>query len=256
MARQSLMRWLERRANGKISQATKKVPLLEIEEERKHLRPLRHSIYRKGRIGAREERLVNDKCRIAVNASLYDLPEKYRNKAVEIYKTEDTLFVFDRYSGEEIADYSLSLIPGAIVKNRAVSREKSVTAQELKNEVRGYFILESWRMFVEANFKSFGRYVRDQCLEARKYFRDQEIDLEAFDEAVRFCIDNKTISMANLNDSYRHIVEKKAAMMREGPAVPVIAFKNGAIRVVDEFTVSKPDTEPYRSLVGGTGGVQ
>ena len=255
-ARQSLMRWLERRANGKISQATKKVPLLEIEEERKHLRPLRHSIYRKDRAGAREERQVNDKCRIAVNASLYDLPEKYRNRAVEIYKTEDKLFVFDRHSGEEIAEYPLSLIPGAIVKNRAVSRERGVAVRELKNEVRGYFILESWEFFLEANFNAFGRYVRDQCLEARKYFRDQEIDLEVFDEAVRFCIDNKTVSIANLNDSYRHILEKKTAMMREGPVVPVIAWKNGEIRVSDEFTVSKPDPGPYRSLVGGTGGAQ
>jgi hypothetical protein len=46
-AHESLSGWLKRRGNGKISQATKRIPLLAIDEERLHFRPLKNSIFRK-----------------------------------------------------------------------------------------------------------------------------------------------------------------------------------------------------------------
>ena len=91
-----------------------KIPLIEIETERPYLRPVRNSIFRKDRIGAREARSVSDKCRIAVGTSQYDIPEKYRNGSVDIYKTDSLLFVFDRITGEQIAEYRLSVIPGRL----------------------------------------------------------------------------------------------------------------------------------------------
>lgn len=252
-ARESLMKWLERRANGKISQATKKIPSIEIEEERKHLKPLKHSIYRKNNAGDREERTVSDKGRIAVDASLYDLPDKYRNQIVEIYKTEERLFVFDRTSGDGIAEYQLSLIPGQIVKNRAAIREMGVNVRKLKEEVMGYFPFESWKMFLEFNFNTFSRYTRDQCLEARKYFRDPVIDHEIFERALRFCIDNKTYSIANLNDSYHHILTEMKDITKEDSGMKML---QRAARIIPELEVSKPDIEPYKSLVNIPGGTQ
>ena len=55
-AQVSLAQWLRRRANGKISQATRLIPAEVIEQERGHLRPLRNSIYRKDMIVGREAR--------------------------------------------------------------------------------------------------------------------------------------------------------------------------------------------------------
>ena len=248
------MRWLERRANGKISQATKKIPGIEIEEERKYLKPIKHSIYRKNRAGTREERITGDKCRITVDSSYYDLPEAYRNQVVEIYKTDTMLFVFDRTGGKEIASYPLSQIPGKIIKNRASTREMGVKARELKNEVMGYFVLENWNAFLELNFSAFGRYTRDQCLEARKYFSDREIDLEVFNQALKYCIDNKTFSMANLNDSFRHFLEERKNGSNENIAETAITINSGVVRIHPGLEVSKPDLAPYQSLVDTTGG--
>jgi transposase len=250
-ARASLGQWLERRANGKISQATKKIPAIEIEEERRHLKPLKNSIYRKDRASAREERNVNDKCRISVDSSLYDVPARYRNRVVEIYKAEDRLFVFDRHSGKEIAEYSLSLVPGQIVKNKAATRDMGVKVRDLRHEVIGYFVLENWKVFLEANFKMFSRYVRDQCLEARKCFYNKEVDTGVLDEALRFCIDNKTLSIANLHDCYRHFIDEKN---KTDPSTPAIMVRKGVIRVIPELDVSKPDIVPYQSLLGTAGG--
>lgn len=250
---ESLLQWLERRANGKISQATKKIPAIEIEEERRHLKPLKASIYRKDRSSVREERTVNDKSRISVDSCLYDLPAKYNSRVVEIYKTEDHLFVFDRHSGKEIADYQLSLIPGQIVKNKAAARDMGVKVKDLKNEVMGYFVLDNWKAFLDENFKLFARYVRDQCLEARKYYHDKEVDIVVLDEALRFCIDNKTFSIANLHDCYLHFADEKR---NYDPSTPAIMVCKGVIRVIPEIQVSKPDMIPYQALVGKTGGRQ
>ncbi len=67
-ANTGVFKWLKRRANGKISQATKKIPAILIANEREHLRPVRNSIFRKSSLIGREERNVNEKDRISVNA--------------------------------------------------------------------------------------------------------------------------------------------------------------------------------------------
>ena len=66
-AQESLEKWLIRRANGKISQATKRIPAEMMEEEREYLRPVKNSIYRKGSIIGREERKADDDA--LINAS-------------------------------------------------------------------------------------------------------------------------------------------------------------------------------------------
>ena len=250
-ARDNLMKWLERRANGKISQATGKIPLIEIEEERKHLRALKNSIYRKNHASAREARIVNNNCRIAVDSCQYDLPDRYRNQVVEIYRTENKPFVFDRYSNKEIADYTLSLIPGVIVKNRAVVREMGKKTRELKDEVKGYFTCDNWKLFLSGNFSAFPRYIRDQCLEARKHFHNHTPDPEAFDISLQYCIENKMFSMGNLKSSYRYFLE---AGKQENPA-PILATTTRVTASAAGLMVSKPDLAPYRALVNTPGGI-
>ncbi len=247
-ASESLMKWLKRKANGKISQATMKIPLIEIETERLSLRPLRNSIFRKDRIGAREERSVSDKCRIAVDTSQYDVPEIYRNGSVDIYKTGDKLFVFDRHSGLEIAKYPLSAIPGQIISNRTMIREMGTTVQKLKDEVSEYFEIPDWKVFLEINFKQFPRYVRDQCLAGRKYFKGQEIDREKLVQALKTCIEIGSYSMKDLWDNYRN------QLNMDRDEIPLKIEKIINPRHVLE--VEKPDMGMYRSLFKTMGGRQ
>jgi len=246
--RESLLKWLERRANGKISQATMKIPLIEIEEERKSLKPLRNSIYRKEITSARELRTVNEKCRIMVDSSHYDLPDKYRNKEVEIYKTSDKLFVFDHFTGLAITEYPLSFIPGQIVTDRSIVRNKGLKLAQLKEEVLGYFPLPNWKVFLEANHSRFARYVRDQCLEARKHFTGKGIDENILDSAIACCLENQTLSMSNLNDSYQyfHREGKEKSTLSQ---VLLEKIQNNEIKVIGNIEVSKPDLNIYKSLI-------
>lgn len=210
-ANESVSRWLKRRANGKISQATKQIPAVIIEKEREKLRPVRNSIFRKDSLLGREDRTVNDKACISVDACRYQLPLKYRNQTVEIYVTKHKLFVFDLYTGEEVVLYELSLIPGRIISKREHRREVEKTAQELKAFVSEMFEGENWKRFTERNFKTFSRYVRDQCLEAKRYFMAENIDIVILNKALEYCIENDTLSFANLNNTYAYYKRETSA---------------------------------------------
>ncbi len=203
-AQSGVLRWLGRRANGKISQATRQLPAVLIERERPHLRPLRNSIFRKDLLLGREERAANEKSVISVRACGYQLPPRYKNKTVEIYTTEEELFVFDIYTGQEIASYRLSLIPGQLVSSRTFRRENEKTIEELKAAVINLFESESWKRFTERNFESFPRYVRDQCLEALRFFTGREVDRGVLENALVYCLENETPSFTNLKDGYIH----------------------------------------------------
>jgi hypothetical protein len=203
-ANAGLRDWLERRANGKISQATRQVPTVVLEEERSHLRPPRNSIFRKDLLAGREERTANEKALISVQACCYQLPVDYRRKTVEIYVTGERLFVFDPVSGREIITYPLSLLPGQIVSDRACRRENGKTIEELKAAVGEIYELEAWKTFVAWNFQRFPRYVRDQCAEAKRSFAEKKIELEILERAIRYCLENDTPSFLNLKDACEH----------------------------------------------------
>ena len=246
-AQERLWRWLVRRANGKISQATKRIPAAVMAEEREHLRPIRSSIYRKESIVGREERRVDDKCRISVDASHYTLPARYRNKSVEIYKSEDRLFIFDRHSSKQITEYKLSFIPGSILKNRDCYRKTGQSTRDLREAVLNKYPLERWGEFVRQNFKAFQRYVRDQCLEAERRF-SADIDLEYLDRALEFCLEHRTYSMSNLHDTYtyyRRLSDTRDADLlgKMGPQLKEVS------RYRSEIKVSKRDLGVYQSLI-------
>ena len=212
-----VLKWLPRRANGKICQATKQIPAVLLEEERAHLRRLRNSIFRKDSLLGREDRTANDKALISVQASNYQLPSMYRNKIVEIYTTAEALFVFDVVTGKEIISYRLSLIPGQVISTRSSRKEGETTVEVLKAAVVGLFELEPWKRFVERNFKTFPRYARDQCLEAKRFFAEKEIDLGILERALAYCLENDTPSFTNLKDTHVHF-ERESRQPNRSPS--------------------------------------
>ncbi len=252
-ANESNFKWLKRRANGKISQATKKIPAYLIEEERKHLRPLRNSIFRKNSHLGREKRIASEKAYISVDASNYQLPLKYQNRTVEIYLTKHQLFVFDLYTQEEIISYELSPIPGRMFSKRKCTRETEKKAKELKAFVFKMFESKSWKSFTEKNFKTFSRYVRDQCLEAKKYFLVKDIDLDTLEQALKYCLKNDTVSFSNLNDTYAYF---ERASQGSHDIVKEVATLNRLYQgVYEPLEVTERNLSVYKELIENSKGV-
>lgn len=244
-ANAGVFKWLTRRANGKLSQATKQIPAEVIAHERVHLRPLKNSLFRKDSVLGREERMANEKACISVNACLYQLPLKYRNKAVEVYLAGGKLFVFDLATSAEIISYECSLIPGKTVSNRTCTREKGKSIQELKDQVTGLFTGTSWKRFTECNFNAYPRYVRDQCILAKRYFGKNGIETAAIEQALEYCLDNDTLSFADLQDTYYHFHRQQPAHSLMSLALP-----SKAIPSHDPLPVRERDLEEYTRLAG------
>lgn len=246
-AQESLLRWLSRRANGRISQATKRIPADVIEEEREQLRAVRNSIYRKDSLIGREARKADDDAFISVGSSQYSIPTGYKNRSVEIYTTAGQLFVFDRYTGVQIAEHALSLIPGRKISKREHFRNNGRKPKELRQDLLGMFAMESWRLFVQANLKEYGRYVRDQLMYAQSRF-EKDVDVRYLDQALRFCLEYKTHSMAHLAETYRYYkglaeTTEEDVLRKLEPQLKEVA------RYKKEIRVSKRDLGVYKSLV-------
>jgi transposase len=207
-ANESLQKWLIRRANGKISQATMKIPSREIEKERLKLRPLRNSIYQIDQQSCREERVASDKARISVKGSQYQLPFTYKNRAVQTFIAGTDLYVFDYYTGEKVTKHRLSQTPGALVVGNRELRDRSESIRQLKEKVMALYSGQDWVLFNEALFKRKKREIRDQCCGAIKYFSNIS-NPAAFSSALRFCIENNTHSVSDLNDTYKHFLQCK-----------------------------------------------
>lgn len=230
--------WLARRANGKISQATRQIPAVVIEKERAALRPLRSSIFRKDSLLGREERTVNEKATISVKACGYQLPLRYRGKTVEIYTTGEELFVYDIVTGREIVAYRLALIPGQLVSSRTSLRENERTIEELRAAVAALFELGSWKAFERRNFERFQRYARDQRLEAKRFFALGEIAVEVLEKALAYCLENDTVSYTNLKDTYRHFE-------REGRRPEPVAVVGDAIGAHRPLCINQRELADY-----------
>ena len=107
---------------------------------------------------------------ISVNACKYPVPLEYREREVEIYKTADRLFIYDIRTGEQIAEYAISPIPGSRIVNRARHHRKELNQKQLKEQLKRLFALDSWSEFVDKNFRMYTRYFRDQYHDALKKF--------------------------------------------------------------------------------------
>jgi len=244
-AQERLFKWLNRRANGKISLATRRIPRKMFTEEKVHLRALSNSIYRKDNLNARERRKVDIMGQISVNSCKYPVSLEYREREVDIYKTAERLFVYDIRSGEKIAEHAVSPILGSRIQNRARCHHKEHSQRELKEKLKKLFTLDSWSEFVDKNFRMYTRYFRDQYHDALKKF-SRGIEREHLKQAIDLCLENQTYSMANLYDTYQYYQQEAELTL---PKVKIVSSLRGIPHEKKEFQVEKRDIGVYRALV-------
>ena len=248
-----LMRWLVRRANGKISQATGRKPARMHEEEREQLRPLRVSIFQKNRELERNPRDVDAKARIMVGGNRYSVPAEYRNKSVKIFTTTTDLFVFDEKTGAEVAEHRLSALTGQTIDQKAHRSPSNLRTQELKQQVLQLSDLEAWRQFVEANTNRFKRYRREQYTSLLRFY-DEKRDEQLLAEALELMLEHETVSAANLVDAYTYY---RGVAEEDQPEIlgALIAGLKRINREYPKITVEKRKVGYYASLISLLGAI-
>ncbi len=244
-ANDSVRKWLDRRANGKISQATKKVPSLAMEEEKMYLKPVKNSIYRKNTYLGREIRTVSDKSYVMVKGVEYSVPVEYRLKKVEFYQTEYELYLFDSKTGAEIANHSIPNGTSKKVFKREHFRYKSFELNELEEKVIALFEDEIWKEYVKKIRKVLSRFSRDQYIFALDHFTLVE-EPELLKNALIYCRDDNTFGMKVLYDTYKYYLKEQ----KEEQSNIFNAFKNiGGIHNTPEVSVSKRSLDTYEDTI-------
>ena len=147
-------------------------------------------------------------------------------------------------------EYTVSPVPGKTICKRAFKRASQHTIAELKSFVRALFPSDQWQQFVTHNWAAFPRYVRDQCLEAQRYFTAQPIDQAVLEQALTFCLENTTVSMANLRDTYQYFQRATAGpAAADAAATPAVRPP----RAHPPVSVSQRTLAEYTALLGPKG---
>ena len=248
-----LMRWLTRRANGKISQATGRKPARMHEEEREHLRPLRVSVFEKDRELEREPRNVDAKGLIMVGANRYSVPAEYRNASVKIFTTNTDLFVFDAKSGAEVAEHRLSPLTGKTIEQKAHLSPSNVSTEHLYRQVLELSDLGEWKLFIDANTSRYKRYRREQYPALLRFF-DEERDEAVLTDALMLLLEHGTVTATNLCDAYTYF---RGVTEEDQPEI-LGALTAGLKRIKRDYpqvTVEKRKIGYYASLISLLGAI-
>jgi transposase len=198
-----MKRWLLR-ANAKISQATRMMPLTDFEtHEKPTLKPLRASIFRASLVAApRESRKADQKSLISVGATRYSVPSRYRNAEVEIERKDNLLLIYDPKSGIQIAVHRESLTQGGTVLDKSHYRDREASQEVLHGDLVARFSdMPSGTAFIDQLWKEYRRYFRDHASRLVK-FLDTVPDREKLESALQFCIDHRLSSARDLIEVY------------------------------------------------------
>lgn len=198
-----LRKWLLR-ANGRISQATRMIPLSDFEaHEKPVLRPLRASVFRSSASSVpRERRKVDQRSLISVSGSKYSVPSSYRLAEVEIDCREGFVRAFDPSTGLEIAVHAVSKIPGAISTNPKHYSDRTAASEALRGELLARLPGDSaWAAFVEGLWTGYRRYFREHATRLARLFASPH-DPIVLGQALTFCRERGLATAQDLLDAY------------------------------------------------------
>lgn len=251
--RKSLRSWLVRTANGKISQATGRIPADLLSREQEVLSPVRASLFKQDTILDRQERQVDDKSFISVAASRYSVPYEFRNKRVWIYRTGTQLIIYESLAGKEIARHQLSTLPRQTVSNRSHFRDRTQKQEDLKLALISRIPTPAWKTFIQRNYRRYTRYFRDQH-DQISAFLSAGYDLDLLEKALELCAELDTPSAAGLKEAYSYV--QGVAVDRHSDVLPALVQGIRTIKS-DKLPpkVAKRDLSFYHSLISLIGGV-
>lgn len=198
-----LRAWLGR-ANARISQATRMMPLADFEaNEKPLLHPFRSSIFRpQAGLGERERRKVDQQSLISVSGSKYSVPSGYRNGEVEIDDRGGFVYAYDPKTGLQVAMHAHSVRSGEVISDPAHYTDRAAASQAIRAGLLARLPDEPlWTAFVEGMWTGYRRYFREQALRLTKLF-DCPPERDKLSAALARCHENGLSHAQDLLDAY------------------------------------------------------
>lgn len=195
--------WLGR-ANARISQATRRVPLADFEaNEKPALRPLRASLFRNSSSGElRESRMADKQSLVSVGGSKYSVPSSYRLEEVGIERTDGQIRIYDRAKGTLIATHAESTQPGAVIAVAEHYTDRAAATEAIRDSILARFPDDPrWSAFVLVIWTTHRRYFREHARRLERLFVAPP-DRDILEQALAFCLDHGLAHANDLLDAY------------------------------------------------------
>lgn len=200
------LKWLGRRANGKVHQTTRKIPAEVFLEEKKYLRPVTDKIISKPCSISITYQVRKDNT-VPIKGNRYSVPRgtyKGPHTYVGVTKIGDIkLIIHDLETGEELAAHEIPPTKGNLIKNNNHKRDHSLKFKELVDHISSKFSDQTKaRFFVEEIHKAKPRYTRDQIALINSAIEISS--MECIDKALDYCVKNRLFSGTDFKDAVRH----------------------------------------------------
>lgn len=247
--------WLRRRGNGKIHNATKKIPLEVFNEEQAFLTPVLHPMKASASLseGKMNTRLVQKDNTIKYKSNRYSVPfgTYTRIPEVSIEQAEQKLIIKIPQSGEVLTTHTLYSGHGKLIQNTSHRRDKQKTIPKLLEKVKHLFSNESLAQhYLEQIHQKYPRYTRDQVQLIEKQF--DLYPLEIMDSTLKECVEKKIItatgfqSIAQINHKKSQKQSEKVATTFTPPTMSAITREK-----LTKITPEIRDVKIYTEILGG-----
>ncbi len=241
-----LATWLTRRANGKIHQATSRIPAVFLEcEELPALRIVKESIYDQRPVDHDDTRKADEKGMISYLGNRYSVPAEYRDTTVAVRSDRLHLRVHDVDTGTEIAVHRLSERKGGSFVLEQHRQPRGYGAKEAYAALAAESEDEQWTRYLEENRVQYRRYWRDQTGRLRRLL-DTDPDHNILTEAISFCLEAGSVGAGDLKYAYEHLWES-----HDGNLPPLLEHARPlvAARSDESPQVAKRRLRYYSSIV-------
>ena len=194
--------WLERTANAKVHETTKKIPAEVFALEKEYLKPASEYSFIKP-VNASIDYQVRKDNVVLYKSNRYRVPKGTYKKGKKVFIVPDgaNISIVDTVTGEIYATHPLCLGKGELIGSATHDyRDMSQPLKELDKSVKELFPCSyNAEIFLEGLHKRKTRYYRDQLLEIRKLFK--EWDNEIINQAVDYCLERELYSASELKSA-------------------------------------------------------
>ncbi|NBC29543.1 MAG: IS21 family transposase [Spirochaetes bacterium] len=241
-----LAAWLTRRANGKIHQATGRIPAVVLErEEQPALRTLKQSVYDHRGAEGGETRKADEKGLISFLGNRYSVPAEYAEATVAVRSDRLHVRIGDVDTGCELAVHRLPQRKGStfVLEHHRVPR--GYGADEAYEELSQRLSGALWPQYLEENREKYRRYWKDQTGALRR-FLDTDPDPDILAQALTFCCEAASVGAGDLKYAYEHLWES-----HDGGLPPLLEHARAivAARSDEAPNVAKRRLRYYSSIV-------
>lgn len=252
---ESCIAWLVRKGNGKVHNATKKIPAEVHALEKQHLQPVALKNIQTTASITRDIRKDNT---VSYSSNRYSVPlgtyDSTLVKQATLQLTEvGEIIISDKLTGQEITRHSLCLDKGKLIKNTSHGRDRSKGIDAYLDHVAQLGPdPASLRPYLDEIRRTMPRYTRDQLQVIEKHIKAAPSSDTA--EALALCTKNRLYGAQHFTDALKHFEQNRKSALSVLPQIVANRLEEATVKdraVSYHIRVPVRDINVYKKIMAG-----